>query len=162
MTIKKMEKMLLKRYWILAALAVFAGLAAWMLAAILPGRGKLAEEGVQKLTAYGCGSCHSISGVAEAYGVVGPPLDFWASRWYIAGSLLNTPDNFIIWVTNPQEIEPGTAMPAMGVSEQDAHHIAAYLYSLEAREAGDAGVRGFGSNDSLPPLPSGGGRLFGY
>jgi len=30
----------------------------------------------------------------------------------------------------PQSIEPGTAMPALGVSEARARDIAAYLYTL--------------------------------
>lgn len=34
------------------------------------------------------------------------------------------------WVMNPQAVEPGTAMPDLGVSEPEARHIAAYLYTL--------------------------------
>ncbi len=81
--------------------------------------------------AYGCGSCHLIPGVAEAKGTVGPPLQGFASRIYIAGSLVNTPENLFLWVTKPQEVDPGTAMPDLGVTEGQAHDIAAYLYTLQ-------------------------------
>jgi cytochrome c len=37
----------------------------------------------------------------------------------------------IRWVQNPQEVDPRTAVPAMEVTERDAHDIAAYLYTLE-------------------------------
>ena len=79
---------------------------------------------------YGCGACHVIPGVAGATGMVGPPLTNWAKRVYIAGSLPNTPDNLVLWIRQPQAIEPGTAMPDLGVSEEDARDIAAYLYTL--------------------------------
>ncbi|MBV9404682.1 MAG: c-type cytochrome [Acidobacteriaceae bacterium] len=80
---------------------------------------------------YGCGSCHVIPGVAEAKGTVGPPLEGFASRIYIAGSLENTPENLFRWIAKPQEIVPGSAMPDLGISDGQAHDIAAYLYTLQ-------------------------------
>lgn len=90
-----------------------------------------AAIGQHLIYTYGCGSCHIIPGIAEAKGTVGPPLQGFASRIYMAGSLVNTPENLIHWITKPQEINPGTAMPDLGVTEQQAHDIAAYLYTLE-------------------------------
>ena len=87
-------------------------------------RGKLAIE------TYGCGSCHTIPGVRVATGTVGPPLDFWSRRTYIAGEVPNTPDYLVRWIEVPQAIEPGTAMPNLGVPEGAARDIAAYLYTL--------------------------------
>jgi cytochrome c1 len=88
------------------------------------------DRGVGAIQVYGCGSCHTIPGVPGAHTTVGPPLTNWANRHYIAGSLSNTPENLIFWIRNPQEVEPGTAMPNMDVTEQDARDIAAYLYTL--------------------------------
>lgn len=79
---------------------------------------------------YACFACHSIPGIDRADAYVGPPLDAWADRRFIAGKLPNEPDNLISWIVNPQAIEPGTAMPTIGVSEEEARHIAAYLYTL--------------------------------
>lgn len=92
------------------------------------------EQGRQLLKSWGCGSCHNIPGITGADGLVGPPLDAWAERQYIAGSLPNTPDNLIRWIVNPQEIEPGTAMPNLDVQEDSARHMSAYLFTLHEIE----------------------------
>ncbi|MFW6070008.1 MAG: c-type cytochrome, partial [bacterium] len=83
------------------------------------------ERGADLIDSYGCSSCHSVPGVRGADALVGPPLDAWAQRHTIAGSLPNTPDNLILWIRRPQEVEPGTIMPNMGVTERDARDIAA-------------------------------------
>jgi len=57
-----------------------------------------------------------------------PPLDRFYERSYIAGRLPNTWDNLTKWIENPQQIEPGNAMPNLGVTADEAHDIAAYLY----------------------------------
>jgi len=90
-----------------------------------PARGKVA------LQQHACTGCHLIPGVVGANSLVGPPLKGMARRVYIAGSLPNTPENLIRWIHNPQQISPGSAMPDLGVTEQDARDIAAYLYTLE-------------------------------
>ncbi len=79
---------------------------------------------------YGCGACHLISEVQGAKGLVGPSLDGIGSRVRLAGQLPNTPDNMIRWVRDPQSIERGTAMPNLGVTEQDGRDLAAFLYTL--------------------------------
>jgi cytochrome c len=82
------------------------------------------------IESYGCGSCHVIPGVRTARGMVGPPLLYYSRRTIIAGELPNTPANLKAWIMNPVEIEPGTAMPNLGVTDGQAHDIAAYLYTL--------------------------------
>jgi cytochrome c len=89
-----------------------------------PSRGKVA------IRRYGCASCHTVPGVDGARGLVGPSLAAIADRVYLAGGLQNTPANLIRWTRAPQEVRPGTAMPDLGVSEQDGKDIAAYLYTL--------------------------------
>jgi cytochrome c len=79
---------------------------------------------------YGCGSCHEIPGVKGANGLVGPPLLKFGRRQFIAGELANTPDNLIRWITDPKAVEPGTDMPKLGVSDDEARNIAAYLEQL--------------------------------
>lgn len=86
--------------------------------------------GERFLYAYNCGGCHVIPGIAEARGTVGPPLTGVGTRIYIAGLLPNTPDNLVRWITEPQQVQPGSAMPKMGVTRQEAVDIAAYLYTL--------------------------------
>lgn len=88
------------------------------------------ERGAILIRSYGCGSCHIVPGIADANGVVGPPLIQIGRRIYIAGMLRNTPDNMIAWLRNPQRFVPGNAMPDMGLSERDASEVAAYLSTL--------------------------------
>ncbi len=89
-----------------------------------------AERGRELIMGYTCGGCHVIPGVSAANGTVGPPLTDWVERQYIAGALWNTPENLMRWIMDPQAIEPGTAMPNMGVTEEEARHMAAYLYTI--------------------------------
>jgi len=87
-------------------------------------------RGKRLLEVYGCGGCHVIPGVRRAVGTVGPPLTAFARRGYIAGEMANTPANLIRWISVPQAIEPGTAMPNLGVTEDQATDMASYLYTL--------------------------------
>lgn len=92
------------------------------------------RAGREAVASYGCTSCHAVPGVRGVGGVesgVGPPLEGYAARRYIAGTVANTDENLIRWIQDPQTIRPGSAMPTIGVSESDARNIAGYLYSLE-------------------------------
>ncbi len=80
------------------------------------------------IASYGCGSCHTIPGVPGADSMAAPPLDHFYQRSYIAGRLPNTEDNLVQWLQDPPRLEPGTAMPNLGVSKDEARNIAAYLY----------------------------------
>lgn len=94
-----------------------------------PARGRLLVE------AYGCGSCHQIPGVANSRGHVGPPLDGFGLRHYVAGAVLNNPRNLAQWLYDPASIEPGTAMPPVGATVQESIDMAAYLLTLGADES---------------------------
>ncbi len=87
--------------------------------------------GAALITKLGCGSCHSIPGIVDANGLVGPPLDHMASRQFIAGVLRNTPDNMVQWLRFPQKIVPGNAMPDLAIDEADARQLTAYLETLK-------------------------------
>lgn len=88
------------------------------------------QAGAQLIERYRCGACHTIPGIRDADGLVGPPLTLFARRTYVGGEVPNTPPNLIHWIMDPASIEPGTAMPALGLSEQQARDVAAYLYTL--------------------------------
>ena len=77
-----------------------------------------------------CNACHSIPGITGGNARVGPPLEGIAGRALIAGKLANTPENMVLWLRRTQEVKPMTAMPQLGVTEQDARDIAAYLATL--------------------------------
>lgn len=88
-----------------------------------------AHRGAAAIYKYGCGSCHTIAGIANARGLVGPPLTGIGARMYVAGVLPNSPDNIERWIQDPKAVDEKTVMPKLGVSKQDAADIAAYLYS---------------------------------
>ena len=88
-------------------------------------------HGQRLLAQYQCGSCHTIPGVAAARGRLGPSLEAFGKRSYIAGHLPNGPDLLARWIAAPAALVPDTTMPSMGVSPADARHMAAYLGSLQ-------------------------------
>ena len=89
------------------------------------------RHGAELIAREGCGLCHTIPGIANAEGRIGPPLEHIGSRSYIAGVLRNSPDNMVTWLRHPQKVVPGNAMPDMGLSETDARAITAYLDTLD-------------------------------
>ncbi|HUN84820.1 MAG TPA: c-type cytochrome [Terracidiphilus sp.] len=88
------------------------------------------RRGKQLLSSYGCGACHIIPGIRTARGLVGPPLYFYAERTMIAGQLPNTPPNLVLWIEHPERVDPKTAMPDLGVNDEQASDMTAYLYTL--------------------------------
>jgi cytochrome c len=89
-----------------------------------------AKLGKHLIAQYQCGSCHAIPEVAAARGSAGPPLAGFGRRSYIAGRIPNLPDPLAQWLVNPPAMKPGTMMPDLGISQKDARHMAAYLYTL--------------------------------
>jgi cytochrome c len=88
------------------------------------------EHGRLLVRSTGCAGCHEIPEVDGAIGTVGPPLSSISRRVYI-GMVLNTPEHLIRWLRNPRSIDPMAAMPNVGLSEQEARDVAAFLYTLE-------------------------------
>ena len=89
------------------------------------------QRGQLLLTQYQCGSCHAIPGIAAARGIQGPTLEAFGKRSYIAGRIPNQADHLARWIVQPSALVPDTAMPAMGVSPDEARDMAAYLGSLK-------------------------------
>jgi mono/diheme cytochrome c family protein len=90
-----------------------------------------AARGKTAIHQYACVTCHVIPGIVGGNAPVGPPLTGIGTRPFIAGVLPNTPDTMLQWLRSPQSISPHNAMPDLGVTEQDAADIAAYLATLK-------------------------------
>jgi cytochrome c2 len=88
-------------------------------------------RGRREIARLQCGACHEIPGVRAARGTVGPPLEGFARRVYVAGKWTNEPRHLVDWLLDPPAMAPRTAMPAMVNDAQSARDIAAYLYTLE-------------------------------
>ncbi len=96
-----------------------------------PALGGNPERGKLLLRQFGCGACHEIPGVAGASARVGPPLEGISQRVYLAGVLPVTPENMAAFIRAPSRFAPRTAMPDMGVTEEHARDMVAYLYTLK-------------------------------
>jgi cytochrome c len=121
----------MRRQAIVAAVAL-AGLAACEREVATEPRlpGASPQSGRALVVALECGVCHAIPGVRGARGVVGPPLDHFGDRPFIAGLVPNRPALLVQWIMDPPSIAPATGMPSLGLTEAQARDVAAYLYTL--------------------------------
>ena len=92
----------------------------------------VAAAAIPLIVQKGCGGCHTIPGVPGANGNIGPNLAGVASRTTIAGGAVpnNGPDDLKRWILNPPAVKPGTAMPNLGLTDDEATRIVAYLETL--------------------------------
>jgi cytochrome c2 len=88
------------------------------------------EHGRELIIAYQCGECHRIPGIDEAQGHTAPSLNVWPNRAFIVDSMRNTPENTAAFIQEPERFAPGIDMPNVGMTEQEALDITAYLYTL--------------------------------
>lgn len=81
----------------------------------------------------GCGGCHTIPGIPGATGSIGPNLNGVASRKTLAGGAVtnNGPDDIKRWISNPPGVKPGTLMPNLGLTDEEATQVVAYLELLK-------------------------------
>jgi cytochrome c oxidase subunit 2 len=99
-----------------------------------PGGGTdLAGAGKDLVAQKGCGGCHVVPGVAGAAGTVGPNLTGVAGRKTIAGGVVanNGPDDLKKWILDPPAVKPGTIMPKLGLTDDEATRIVAFLETLK-------------------------------
>jgi cytochrome c oxidase subunit 2 len=77
-----------------------------------------------------CVNCHTIAGTA-ANGRFGPDLTHVMSRDTIASGVApNTGENLRRWIRKPDDIKPGSRMPAMNLTERELDAVTAYMASL--------------------------------
>ena len=90
-------------------------------------------EGQMIIASQPCVGCHTIPGIPGATGTVGPNLSGVASRAKIAGGAVNNggPDDLKKWILNPPAQKPGTLMPNVGLTDDQATKIVAYLELLK-------------------------------
>jgi cytochrome c oxidase subunit 2 len=89
-----------------------------------------AAAGKTLFAASACVGCHTIKGVSA--GVLGPDLTHFGSRRTLAAGMWpNTPENVAEWVKDPQRLKPGVKMPALGLTDEQAKAVAAYLAGLK-------------------------------
>jgi cytochrome c2 len=92
--------------------------------------GGIPEHGKKAIRKNGCAACHTIDGISSE-AMVGPPLTRMAARSYLAGNMQNNATNLIRFIQHPRAVHNDTAMPEMGLTDEEARDIAAYLYSYK-------------------------------
>ncbi len=92
-----------------------------------------AAEGLAIIEEVGCAACHAIPGVDWPKGRSAGSLAGFGARPMIAGRLPNQPDVLIRWLIDAPSLDPGTAMPPMPLTQDQARDVAAYLYTLDDR-----------------------------
>jgi cytochrome c oxidase subunit 2 len=106
--------------------------AAWVKQEQQPGvQNATVVAGRQEFESQACMNCHAIAGTS-AHGQFGPDLTHLASRKTIAaGAAANTTENLERWITDPDQIKPGSLMPAMHLAPDQVREITAYLNTLQ-------------------------------
>lgn len=95
------------------------------------------EKGRQLFLTKPCVQCHTVAGLTQAPVLVGPPLNNMALRPTIAGETIpNNPGNMAKWLMDPPSMKPGTPMPVLGLTEQEAQDLTAFLYAMPHNPAG--------------------------
>ena len=100
------------------------------------------QQGVKVILARGCGGCHTIPNIPGASGTIGPNLGPHddvppvSERKMIAtypnGTVPNNSvDDLAKWILDPPTLKPGTPMPKLGLSQDEASAAAAFLYSIK-------------------------------
>lgn len=90
-------------------------------------------RGLRLVAEKGCVACHAFPDVAWPRGALGPSLENFGAQGLIAGRLPNQPGVLMQFVRDAPALVPGTAMPAMPMSDQEARDVTAYLLQLKSR-----------------------------
>lgn len=114
------------RWIVLAAALLLAGCEEESVPSV---EGGTAALGPPIIARPGCGSCHRIPGIPGATGRTGPPLDAVGRQAYVAGVVPNEPERLVRFILDPHATDPRSAIPALGLTEEEARHVAAFLYA---------------------------------
>ncbi len=94
-------------------------------------RGVTSQEGQLEFEHVACINCHTVAGTV-ANGRFGPDLTHLMSRSTLAaGAISNTPEHLNAWISDPDQIKPGSLMPDMHLSSRQNALITAYLLTLK-------------------------------
>jgi cytochrome c2 len=102
---------------------------------VKPGElGPAALAGKQLFLTKGCVACHRAPNIPEAQGTIGPNLRGVgnpAAHPKIAAVVDNTPENMQRWLLDPSKLKPGTAMPNLGLTDEEARNLVALMETFQ-------------------------------
>ncbi len=92
--------------------------------------GAEAVAGGDLMPTIACGGCHTVRGTTMR-GTFGPDLTHFGSRSGIgANTLVNTPEDLLKWLQDPQAVKPGCKMPQIALPLRQQQELVAYLEEL--------------------------------
>jgi cytochrome c oxidase subunit 2 len=90
------------------------------------------KRGRELFRSLACAGCHTIDGLTAGKFAGAPNLTHFASEQDIAGVLSPVDEtNLRRWLADPPAVKPGTAMPNLGLSEQQITDLVNFLLVLE-------------------------------
>jgi cytochrome c oxidase subunit 2 len=91
------------------------------------------KRGRELFRSLACAGCHTIDRLTGGKFPGAPNLTHVASQQSIVGGLLSpvNEENLRRWISNPPAVKPGTAMPNLGLSEQQVTDLVNFLLVLE-------------------------------
>ena len=91
----------------------------------------LTAKGLTVIKQAGCAACHQIPGVDWPNGRLGPSLVGFNDIGLIAGAVPNTAENLAAFLRNAPAVKPGSTMPPIPITPDEARAAAAYLYGID-------------------------------
>jgi cytochrome c oxidase subunit 2 len=90
----------------------------------------IAAEGARLFQTKKCADCHAVPAISIELRK-GPSLSHVASREFLGGGIQrNTPENLMLWLSDPQAAKPGNRMPNIPLTADERRALLAYLESL--------------------------------
>ncbi len=89
------------------------------------------ENGKTVFISKACSGCHTIQGIPEARGKVGPELTHQASNSLIVDVLPNTEENLKKYLKDPAAAKPGALMPNQYLTDSEIEALVAFLQTLK-------------------------------
>ncbi len=89
------------------------------------------EDGKALFISKACTGCHTIKGIPEAQGKVGPELTNQASNSLIVGVSANTEENLKKYLKDPAAVKPGALMPNQYLTDSEIEVLVAFLRTLK-------------------------------
>ncbi|MFN0070726.1 MAG: c-type cytochrome [Chloroflexota bacterium] len=99
-----------------------------------PGLAGDARVGQGLFSQAGCAGCHTLNTVPSANGAAGPNITNVVLRPTLAGEVIPmSPETLSAFLVNPGEVKPGSTMPNLGLTIDEARDLTAYLYIMAYR-----------------------------
>lgn len=103
----------------------------WVAAQKTPVVAAAEDAGYAAFAQAGCVACHRVDGT-PAVGTAGPDLTHVGSRSRIASGILdNNAENLEKWILDPPGVKPGSKMPNLKLSPENAKTISNWLLTLK-------------------------------